>query len=76
MVATDLCRPDSVEQGYNTYLLKAATFKTRYGEALNEPDAAGRRQYRPVGKKMLFAVLQPGEGPWSFAAPWGDTDSD
>ncbi len=72
MVATDLCRPDSVEKGYNTYLLKAATFKTRYGEALGGPDAAGRRPYRPVGKRMLFAVLQPGEGPWSFTAPWGE----
>jgi len=72
MVATDLCRPDSVEKGYNTYLLKAATFKTRYGEALSEPDAAGRREYRPVGKKMLFAVLQPSEGPWAFTAPWGE----
>src|SRR5690606_26382398 len=42
------------ETGDEEYLVAAAKFSTRYGEAQSEPDAAGYRTFIPSGTEMGY----------------------
>lgn len=61
------------ETGDEEYLVAAAKFPKRYGEAQSEPDAAGYRTFIPSGTEMGYFIVSPEEGEFSFAAPWGET---
>jgi hypothetical protein len=54
------------------YLVKAAKFADRYGEATGDADAEGWRPYDPKGVPMRYVILRADEGPFTFLAPWGE----
>jgi hypothetical protein len=60
------------ETGNEEYLVKAAKFPGRYGEAQSDPDAAGYRAFVPKGSEMGYFMVSPAEGDFSFTAPWGE----
>lgn len=60
------------ETGNEEYLVAAAKFPARYGEAQSEPDAAGYRTFVPKGTEMSYFIVSPAEGEFSFTAPWGE----
>ena len=61
------------ETGNEQYLVRAAQFAKRYGAALSEADQEGWRAYQPIGVPTRFVVLKGDEGPFTFKAPWGET---
>jgi hypothetical protein len=69
MVVRNRCEPTGNEQ----YLVKAASFARRYGPPAAEADREGWRPYQPVGVLTRFVILRPDEGPFTFKAPWGET---
>ena len=69
MVVRNRCR----ETGNEQYLVKAAQFAKRYGAAVSESDKEGWRAYQPIGVPTRFVVLKKDEGPFTFKAPWGET---
>ncbi len=60
------------ETGNEEYLVAAAKFPARYGEAQSKPDAAGYRAFVPKGTDMGYFIVSPAEGEFSFTAPWGE----
>ena len=58
--------------GHEQYLVAAARFKERYQGAGMAPGRDGWLEHRPVGKVMLFFVLKPEHGEFTFTAPWGE----
>jgi hypothetical protein len=63
------------ETGNEEYLVRAATFAKRYGAPTGEADKDGWRAYRPSGAPTRFVLLKPDEGPFTFKAPWGETQT-
>jgi hypothetical protein len=63
------------ETGNEQYLVKAASFAKRYGTPAGDADKDGWRGYRPSGIPTRFVVLKPDEGPFTFKAPWGETQT-
>jgi hypothetical protein len=63
------------ETGNEQYLVRAAQFAKRYGAALSEADPEGWRAYQPTGVPTRFVVLKGDEGPFTFKAPWGETQT-
>ncbi len=61
------------ETGNEEYLVAAAKFPTRYGDAQSAPDAAGYQTFVPKGTEMNYFIVSPEEGEFTFAAPWGET---
>ena len=39
---------------------------------LGPPDDAGWSTYRPRGNEMLYFLVQPSDGTFTFKAPWGE----
>jgi hypothetical protein len=68
MVVRNRCPATGNEQ----YLVKAAKFADRYGEPAGPADAEGWRPFRPQGIGMLFVVVRPEDGSFTFTAPWGE----
>jgi hypothetical protein len=58
--------------GHEQYLVAAARFKERYQGAGMAAGRDGWQEHRPVGKVMLFFVLTPEHGEFTFTAPWGE----
>ncbi|MFT4012431.1 MAG: hypothetical protein QM682_03315 [Paracoccus sp. (in: a-proteobacteria)] len=58
------------QTGNEEYLVSAAKFPDRY-EATSQA-AGGWREYRPKGQEMGYFIIPQGEGPYTFAAPWGE----
>ena len=69
MVVRNRCE----QTGNEEYLVKAATFARRYGAPLTDADPQGWRAYRPAGAPTRYVVLRSDEGPYTFKAPWGET---
>jgi hypothetical protein len=69
MVVRNRCE----QTGHEEYLVKAAAFVRRYGPPLSEADPQGWRAYNPMGVPTRFIVLKSDEGPYTFKAPWGET---
>jgi hypothetical protein len=61
------------ETGNEEYLVKAANFARRYGPAPGDADQDGWRAFQPKGVPTRFVVLKASEGPYTFKAPWGET---
>jgi len=61
------------ETGNEEYLVSAAKFPARYGDAQSEPDAAGYQTFVPKGTEMNYFIVSQAEGDFSFTAPWGET---
>jgi hypothetical protein len=68
MVVRNRCESTGNEE----YLVSASTFPQRYEGPLGPEDAQGWRPYRPLGPKMLYLVVRPEDGAFSFTAPWGE----
>jgi hypothetical protein len=68
MVVRNRCEPTGNEE----YLVSATTFPQRYEGPLAPEDAHGWRPYRPLGPQMLYLVVRPEDGAFSFTAPWGE----
>jgi hypothetical protein len=68
MVVRNRCPATGNEQ----YLVTAAKFKERYGDPLGPADPEGWRPYRPHGAEMLYVVVRPTDGSFTFTAPWGE----
>jgi hypothetical protein len=68
MVVRNRCPATGNEQ----YLVKANTFRKRYGRPIGPADADGWRPFRPIGKDMLFILVSREDGTFSFTAPWGE----
>ena len=68
MVVRNRCESTGNEE----YLVSASTFPQRYEGPLGPEDAKGWRSYRPLGPKMLYLVVRPKDGTFSFTAPWGE----
>lgn len=68
MVVRNHCEPTGNEE----YLVNASTFLQRYEGPLGPMDTKGWRPYRPRGPKMLYFVVRPKDGAFSFTAPWGE----
>lgn len=60
------------ETGNEEVLVKARGFKDRYGEPLNEANAAGYRAFKPKGVDMTYFIVTDETGPFNFRAPWDD----
>lgn len=58
--------------GNEAYLVSADKFRERYEGPLGPEDAQGWRPYRPLGPKMLYLLVRPEDGAFSFTAPWGE----
>jgi len=60
------------ETGNEEYLVSADKFAGRY-EATGSPAGQdGWQEFRPVGTEVRVLILGPGDGPFSFTAPWGE----
>lgn len=60
------------ETGNEEYLVSADKFTERYEATGSPPGQDGWREFRPMGKEVRFVILAPGDGPFSFTAPWGE----
>ncbi|MEP9388727.1 hypothetical protein [Mesorhizobium sp. KR9-304] len=60
------------ETGNEEYLVSAAKFPARYGDAQSEADASGYRSFVPKGTEMGYFIVPPSEGEFVFTAPWGE----
>lgn len=60
------------ETGNEEVLVKARGFKDRYGEPLNEANAAGYSAFKPKGVDMTYFIVTDETGPFNFRAPWDD----
>jgi hypothetical protein len=60
------------ETGNEEILVSAAKFAQRHEGPIGAAGADGWLPYRPRGVEMLYFVLRPDEGPFSFTAPWGE----
>jgi hypothetical protein len=61
------------ETGNEEYLVAADKFADRYRSTGAPPAPDGWQEFRPVGKEVRFVTLGPGEGPFTFLAPWGES---
>jgi hypothetical protein len=68
MIVRNRCEPSGNEE----YLVNAQTFAARYRGPLSPGDENGWRAYRPLGPNMLYVVVRPEDGEFSFTAPWGE----
>jgi hypothetical protein len=68
MVVRNRCQVTGNEE----FLVKAAKFSERYEGPLGPPDDAGWSTYRPRGNEMLYFLVQPSDGTFTFKAPWGE----
>jgi hypothetical protein len=68
MIVRNRCEPSGNEE----YLVKAETFAERYQGLLGPADAHGWHAYRPLGPNMLYVLVRPEDGEFSFTAPWGE----
>ncbi|MES5097987.1 hypothetical protein ABUK73_07135 [Agrobacterium sp. BA1120] len=60
------------ETGNEEILVKARSFKERYGEPLSEADATGYRAFKPKGANMSYFIVTDEIGPFNFRAPWDE----
>jgi hypothetical protein len=58
--------------GNEEILVKAAKFAQRYEGPIGPAGADGWLSYQPRGVEMRYLTLGPGEGPFSFTAPWNE----
>ena len=68
VVVRNRCRATGNEE----FLVKAAKFSERYEGPLGPPDDDGWSTYRPRSNEMLYFLVQPSDGTFSFKAPWGE----
>jgi hypothetical protein len=68
MIVRNRCEPSGNEE----YLVNAEIFAQRYQGPVGPADAHGWHAYRPLGPDMLFVVVRPEDGEFSFTAPWGE----
>ncbi|MGZ8996401.1 MAG: hypothetical protein ACXW25_07105 [Rhodospirillales bacterium] len=68
MVVRNRCEPTGNEE----YLVSESTFPERYNGPLGPEDDEGWRPYRPLGPEMLYLLVRPEDGAFSFTAPWGE----
>jgi hypothetical protein len=59
--------------GDTEYLVKSANFGERYEGPISPTNGAGWSTYRPRGNEMLYVVVRPSEGIFTFQAPWGES---
>jgi hypothetical protein len=60
------------ETGNEEYLVSADKFAGRYEAHGSLPDEDGWQEFRPVGAEVRVLILRPGDGSFSFTAPWGE----
>jgi hypothetical protein len=58
--------------GNEEILVKAGKFAERYEGPINPANSSEWRTYRPRGNEMLYFVVRPGDGTFTFTAPWGE----
>ena len=58
--------------GNEEILVKAAKFAERYDGPTGPAEDAGWSAYRPRGNDMRYLVVRPGDGEFTFQAPWGE----
>jgi hypothetical protein len=58
--------------GNEEILVSAAKFAERYEGPIGAASADGWLPYRPRGVEMRYFVVRPGDGTFSFTAPWGE----
>src|SRR5262249_35935270 len=58
--------------GNEEILVKAAKFAERYEGPVAPSADAGWSTYRPRGNDMRYFVVRPGDGTFTFKAPWGE----
>jgi hypothetical protein len=58
--------------GGEEYLVKSPKLAERYEGPLSPADGAGWSTYRPRAEEMLYFILRPSEGIFTFQAPWGE----
>jgi hypothetical protein len=68
MVVRNRCEATGNEE----YLVSARTFAERYDGPLDPDDHAGWGAYRPRGPEMLYFVVRPEDGAFTFMAPWDE----
>lgn len=57
--------------GNEEILVRAAKFGERYEGPIG-PAAGGWSTYRPRGNEMRYFIVRPGDGTFTFTAPWGE----
>jgi hypothetical protein len=57
--------------GNEEILVAAAKFSERYEGPIG-PAAGGWSPYRPRGNEMSYFIVRPGDGTFTFTAPWGE----
>ncbi len=57
--------------GNEEILVRAAKFRERY-EGPAGPAVRGWSTYRPRGNDMRYFIVRPGDGTFTFTAPWGE----
>lgn len=60
------------ETGNEQYLVAAAKFGPRYGEAKSAPDAEGFMEFVPLGKEVNFTQVPADAAEFAIEAPWGE----
>jgi hypothetical protein len=58
--------------GNEEILVKAVTFAERYEGPVGATDSDGWSPYRPRGIDMLYFIVRPQDGTFTFQAPWGE----
>ena len=60
------------ETGNEQFLVKQADFAKRYGPPLAPADGDGWQPFRPAGVELLYMIVRPEDGSFTFTAPWGE----
>lgn len=68
MVVRNRCAATGGEE----YLVKSRRFAERYEGPLSPADGAGWLIYRPRAETMLYFIVRPSEGMFTFQAPWSE----
>ena len=61
------------QTGNEEYLVRSSNFPARYEGPITAADADGWRAYRPRGVEMLYFIVRPTDGSFTFTAPWGES---
>jgi hypothetical protein len=61
------------ETGNEEYLVAAAKFAPRYGEAKSSADAEGFSEFVPLGREVNYTIVPASTSEFAIEAPWGET---
>jgi hypothetical protein len=64
-------RNRSAETGHEQYLVGRKAFAERYRNC-GAVDPDGWQEFQPEGRTVLFVILGPEEGSFTFIASWGE----